>query len=156
MTGSDGGVLVLCTGNSCRSQMTEGFLRRHAGGRFEVYSAGTEPAGEIHPLARRVMAERGVDLSGQRPKDYREILGRIPVHTLITVCDGAARACPALWPGVRRRLEWPTDDPAAFVGDAQETLEEFRRVRDELEARVLDYLASGPTPSVEPAARPAG
>ena len=135
------GVLVLCTGNSCRSQIAEGFLRKHAGDRFAIYSAGTEPAAEIHPLARTVMAEKGVDLADHRPKSYREFLGRIPVHTVIIVCDGAARSCPSVWPGVMERLMWPTDDPAAFVGSGDETLEEFRRVRDELEARVLDWLS---------------
>ena len=138
------GLLVLCTGNSCRSQITEALLRKHAGDRFAVYSAGTEPAAEIHPLVHTVMAEVGLDLAGQRPKDYREFLGRVQVHTVIIVCDGAARSCPAVWPGVEERLLWPTDDPAAFVGDEAQTLAEFRRVRDELEGRVLEYLESSP------------
>ena len=138
------GVLVLCTGNSCRSQITEAFLRHHGGDRLEVYSAGTEPAGEIHPLVYTVMAEKGLDLAGQRPKEYRCYLGRIPVHTLIIVCDGAAKACPAVWPGAMERIFWPTDDPAAFEGDAEEALAEFRRVRDELEARVREFVAGLP------------
>jgi arsenate reductase len=136
------GVLVLCTGNSCRSQMAEAFLRQHGGDRFEVYSAGTEPAGEIHPLVHTVMAERGLDLSRHYPKDCRDFLGTIAVHTLIIVCDGAARSCPTVWPGVTQRLIWPTDDPAAFAGDGEQTLAEFRRVRDELEGRVLEFLES--------------
>ena len=136
------GVLVLCTGNSCRSQMAEAFLRRHSGGRFEVASAGTEPADGIHPLVHLVMAEVGIDLSGHRPKSHLEFLGKIPVHTVIIVCDGAAKACPSVWPGVRERLLWPTEDPAAFEGDGEETLEKFRRVRDELEARVEAWLDS--------------
>lgn len=139
------GILVLCTGNSCRSQIAEAFLRRHAGPAFVVHSAGTEPAGEIHPLVYTVMAEKGLDLSDQHPKDYRDLLGRIPVHTLITVCDGAAEACPAVWPGVVVRLHWSTDDPAAFIGGEKETLEEFRRVRDELEGRVLSFCEALPT-----------
>ncbi|MFQ5349026.1 MAG: arsenate reductase ArsC [Thermoanaerobaculia bacterium] len=136
-------VLVLCTGNSCRSQITEAFLRKHAEGRFAVYSAGTEPAEEIHPLVHVVMAEKAVELTDQRPKSYREFLGKIPVHTVIIVCDGAAKACPSVWPGVVERLMWPTEDPAAFVGEGDETLERFRQVRDELETRVLAWLGSG-------------
>ena len=138
------GVLVLCTGNSCRSQITEAFLRQQVGDRYEVYSAGTEPASEIHPRVYTVMAEKGLDLAGQQPRDYREFLGRIPVHTVIIVCGGAAESCPAVWPGVMERLLWPTDDPAAFEGDEEETLAEFRRVRDELEGRVLEFVASLP------------
>ena len=141
MSKQGAGVLVLCTGNSCRSQITEAFLRAHAGDRFQAMSAGTEPAGEIHPLTYTVMAEKGLDLAAQRPKSYREYLGRVPVHTLIIVCDGAARACPSMWPGVVERLMWPTEDPAAFVGGEEETLEKFRAVRDELEGRVLEWLA---------------
>ncbi len=134
------GILVLCPGNSCRSQMAEGFLRHHAGDRFAVHSAGTEPSHEVHPLAVAVMAERGIDLSDQRPKSYREFLGRVPVQTVVIVCDGAAKACPSVWPGVMERLMWPTEDPATFVGGEEETRQKFRQVRDELEARVLAWL----------------
>ena len=138
------GILVLCTGNSCRSQITEALLRRHAGDRFEIYSAGTEPAEEIHPLVHTVMEEKGYDLSRQYPKSYHDFLGRIAVHTLIIVCDGAAKSCPAVWPGVMDRLLWPTDDPAAFVGDQEATLNEFRRVRDELDERVRELVETLP------------
>ncbi len=141
-------MLVLCTGNSCRSQMAEALLRRHGGERFEVHSAGTEPATEIHPLAREVLAEIDVDLAGHRPKSYKELFGRVPVHTLIIVCDGAARACPSVWPGVNDRLLWPTEDPAAFVGSAGEMRAKFRQVRDELAERVRDFVATR-----QPAAR---
>ena len=133
-------VLVLCTGNSCRSQMAEAFLRHHGGKRIEAFSAGTEPAAEIHPLARRVMAERGLDLAGQHPKAYGDYLGGKAIRILITVCGGAAESCPAVWPGVGERLHWPIEDPAAFVGSDEETLAEFRRVRDEIEARVRGWL----------------
>ena len=135
-------MLVLCTGNSCRSQMAEAFLRRYAGGRLRVSSAGTEPAAEIHPLARRVMAEEGLDLEGQYPEDYRVYLGKVPIRTLITVCDGAAESCPAVWPGVEERLHWPTEDPAAFVGGDEESLARFRQVRDELKTRVRQWLTA--------------
>ena len=136
-------VLVLCTGNSCRSQMAEAFLRHYGGGRVRAHSAGTEPAAEIHPLARRVMAEKGLDLADHYPKDLGVFLDRVPIRTLITVCGGAAETCPAAWPGVEERLHWATEDPAAFVGNAAETLAEFRRVRDELEGRVRCWLEQG-------------
>ena len=135
-------VLVLCTGNSCRSQMAEAFLRRYGEGRLQAYSAGTEPTAEIHPMARRVMEEVGLDLKGQHPKEYRVYLDRVPIDTLITVCNGAAESCPAVWPGAMRRLHWATDDPAAFVGSEAETLAEFRRVRDELATRVRGWLGA--------------
>jgi arsenate reductase (thioredoxin) len=133
------GILVLCTGNSCRGQMAEAFLRKHAGDRYEVYSAGTQPAESIHPLTYAVMAEVGLDLAGQRPKPMSEYLGRVLVQTLISVCEEAARSCPAVWPGVRERLRWPFDDPAAFTGGEAERLAEFRRVRDAIEARVRSW-----------------
>lgn len=133
-------ILVLCTGNSCRSQMAEGFLRQAAGDAFNVYSAGTEPKDEVHPLAVQVMAEVGIDISGQRPKGVREYLGRLPIRYLIIVCSGANEACPQIFPGLSERLFWPFDDPASFEGPPDETLEEFRRVRDEIDARVLEWL----------------
>ncbi len=136
------GVLVLCTGNSCRSQMAEAFLRRYGEGQLRAFSAGTEPAAEIHPMARRVMAEEGLDLEGQYPKEYGVYLDKVAIGILITVCGGAAETCPAVWPGVEERLHWPTEDPAAFVGSEEETLAEFRRVRDRLKARVRDWLAA--------------
>lgn len=129
-------ILVLCTGNSARSQMAEAILRRRLGDRFEVLSAGTEPAERIHPLAVEVMAEAGYDLSGQRPKHLREFLGTAAVHTVIIVCDGAARTCPAIWPGARQRLLWPLPDPAAAAGDDPARRAAFRAVRDALEERV--------------------
>ena len=140
MSGEAPGVLVLCTGNSCRSQMAEAFLRRYGEGRLWASSAGTEPAAAIHPLARRVMAEEGLDLEGQYPKGYGVYLDKVPIRTLITVCDGAAESCPAVWPGVEERVHWPTEDPAAFVGGREETLATFRRVRDELKRRARHWL----------------
>ena len=136
------GVLVLCTGNSCRSQMAEGFLRHYGAERVEAFSAGTEPAPEIHPMALLVMAEEGLDLAGQYPKEFGAYLDGEAIETLITVCGGAAESCPAVWPGVNERLHWPIEDPAAFVGGAEETLARFREVRDELKRRVRDWLAA--------------
>lgn len=137
------GIIVLCTGNSCRSQMAEGFLRLHAGDRFDVYSAGTEPADRVHPLSVVVMEERGVDLSGHTPKSVSEFLGTVPIHTAIVVCDGASRSCPAVWPGVQERLFWPFEDPATFEGTHEEKLVRFREIRDLIEARILEWLDTG-------------
>jgi len=125
-------VLVLCTGNSCRSQMAEGFLRRYRGDEFEAHSAGTEPKGEVHPLAVRVMNEIGIDISRQKPKPLGMYLGRLPVHHLLIVCDHANDTCPRIWPGAFTRDYFPFDDPAGFVGTEEETLDAFRRVRDEI------------------------
>ncbi|HEX9731993.1 MAG TPA: arsenate reductase ArsC [Thermoanaerobaculia bacterium] len=136
------GVLVLCTGNSCRSQMAQAFLERHGGDRFAVYSAGSEPAPEVHPLTVRVMREADIDLSGRRPRHLDEYLGKVAVHTLITVCDAAAKSCPAVWPGVRQRLAWPFEDPASFAGTDEERIAKFREVRDAIEARVRDWVGS--------------
>lgn len=135
-------ILVLCTGNSCRSQMAEGYFQHYASDRFRVYSAGTEPKDEIHALAIQVMAEDGIDLSGQRPKGLKGILGRLPVRFLIIVCSGANEHCPVTFPGVLKRLFWPFDDPAAFEGTPQERLDDFRRVRDEIKQRILAWLES--------------
>ena len=129
-------VLFLCTGNSCRSQMAEGFLRHTAGDRFEVYSAGSEPKEEVHPLAIHVMAESGIDISDHRPKHVGDYLGRLPVRHLIVVCGGANENCPRIFPGMQTRTFWNLDDPAAFVGSDEDTLDEFRRIRDEIETRI--------------------
>jgi len=133
-------VLVLCTGNSCRSQMAEGFLREYAGERFHVFSAGTEPKEIVHPLAVQVMAEAGIDISHQHPKGLKEFLGRLQVRYLIIVCDGANESCPRVFPGLAERLFWPFDDPAAFAGSPEKTVSEFRRVRDEIKERILAWL----------------
>jgi arsenate reductase len=137
-------LLVLCTGNSARSQMAEAIFRDRAGDRFDVLSAGTEPAPRVHPLAVEVMAELGLDLSAHRPKHLRELLGTAPVHTVVIVCDGAARSCPAVWPGARERLLWPFPDPAAADGSEEERRATFRAVRDAIAARV-DAWAGEPS-----------
>jgi len=133
-------VLVLCTGNSCRSQMAEGFLRQLAGDRFNVFSAGTEPKDEVHPLAIEVLAEVGIDISRQHPKSVKEFLGRLPVRYLIIVCDGANESCPRIFPGLVERLFWPFDDPAKFAGTPAATIAEFRRVRDAIRERIVQWL----------------
>jgi len=131
-------VLFLCTGNSARSQMAEAFLRKHGADRFEAYSAGLEPK-EIHPLTRQVLAERGIDMADQYAKDLGEYMGRVHFGYLITVCDRAEQRCP-IFPGMGLRLHWPFEDPAGVAGSEEEKLAVFRRVRDEIEARVLDWL----------------
>lgn len=125
-------VLILCTGNSCRSQMAEAFLRTYRGSGFEIASAGTEPADVVHPLAVQVMAEVGIDIAEQQPKTLRQFLGTAPVRHLLIVCDHAGRSCPRIWPGCYSRHLMPFDDPAEARGSEQERLTVFRRVRDEI------------------------
>jgi arsenate reductase len=137
-------ILVLCTGNSCRSQMAEGYLRYFAGHRFNVHSAGTDPKDEVHPLAVQVMLDAGIDISEQRPKGLQEFLGRMPIRYLIIVCSGADESCPRIFPGLSERLFWPFDDPAHFEGTPEETVAEFRRVRDEIRERVIEWLKAFP------------
>lgn len=133
-------VLFLCTGNSCRSQMAEGFLRKLAGDQYDVHSAGTEAKGEIHPLAIKVMVEKGIDLAGQYPKGIEKYLGRLPVRRLIIVCGGAEEKCPRVFPGILTREFWPFDDPAAYTGPAEGALFEFRAIRDQIEGRIKQWL----------------
>ena len=131
-------VLFLCTGNSCRSQMAEAFLRQIAGNRFEVFSAGLEPT-TIHPMTYKVMAEVGFDLNGQRAKSVDEYLGKVKFQYLITVCDDADKNCPTVWPGMVSRMHWSFEDPARFIGSEEEKLSKFREVRDQVHRRVLDW-----------------
>lgn len=134
-------ILVLCTGNSARSQMAQAYLSRELAGSIDVYSAGTEPAKEVHPMTLKVLEEAGFDLEDRTPKGFRQFLGHLPVHTLIIVCDGAAKACPAAWPGVMERLFWPFEDPAAAEGSEEEKLQKFREIRDQIEAKVKSYVS---------------
>ena len=120
-------VLILCTGNSCRSQMAEGILRHYGGDKFEVESAGSAPS-EVNPIAIEVMTEIGIDISGHRSKHVKEILGR-HFHYVITVCDNANESCPT-FPGPSQRLHWPFPDPPHAQEVTDEVKEEFRKVRD--------------------------
>ena len=126
-------VLFLCTGNTARSQMAEAFLKKYAGDRFEVFSAGYEPK-EINPYTRQVMSEVGIDLSGHQAKSVKDFLGRIEVRYLIIVCEKAEKACPKAFPGVLVRMFWPFDDPAAALGTEEDKLQKFRDVRDQIES----------------------
>jgi len=130
-------VLILCTGNSCRSQLAEGILRHVAGDFLMVASAGSKPAGFVHPLAVTAMMEIGIDISRHASKHMSEFLTQ-HVETVITVCGNADQACPA-FPGQVFRHHWPFDDPARAVG--AEPLVAFRRVRDEIRARFEAYAA---------------
>lgn len=130
-------VLFLCTHNSARSQMAEGWLRALAGGRLEAASAGTE-ATRVHPLAARVMAEVGIDLSGHASKTLDRVLGE-PWDHVITVCDAAAERCP-VFPGRAERLHWSFPDPSQATGSEEDRLAVFRRVRDEIGARLRAWL----------------
>lgn len=133
-------ILVLCTGNSCRSHLAEGLLRAALGDGFEVASAGSNPAGYVHPLAIRAMEEIGIDLAGHHSKHLDEFLDR-EVETVITVCGNADQACP-VFPGQANRHHWPFDDPAHATGTEEEQLAVFRRVRDEI-SRVFGAYAAG-------------
>jgi len=124
-------ILVLCTGNSCRSQMAEAFLARAGGDRVAVSSAGTHPTA-VHPMTIRVLGEAGIDWSAARSKSMTEFLDR-PFEVVVTVCDDAREACP-VFPGGGRRVHRAFPDPAAITGTETERLEAFRRVRDEVRA----------------------
>lgn len=132
-------VLFVCTHNSARSQMAEAFLRKYAGDRFDVYSAGLEPA-EIHPYTRQVMAEVGMDLAGHTAKGLQQYLGQVHFAYLITVCSRADQLCP-IFPGMGQRLSWPFEDPAAVEGTPGQKLDKFRQVRDQIEQRIKTWLA---------------
>jgi arsenate reductase len=132
-------VLILCVGNSARSQMAEAFLKKYAGDRFEVYSAGYDPR-DIHPLTRQVMAEAGLDLKDQYAKGLKDFLGVMEFRYLIVVCQKAEERCPRIFPGIFHRLYWPFDDPVAFQGTETEKLAKFREVRDQIEARIKLWL----------------
>ncbi len=132
-------VLILCTGNSCRSHLAEGLLRAVAGDLFEVHSAGSKPAGYVHPLAIRAMQEIGIDISGHRSKSMKEFMAT-PIETVITVCGVADQACP-IFPGQVNRHHWPFDDPAHATGTEEEQLAVFRRVRNEIRRTLEAYVA---------------
>jgi arsenate reductase len=143
MAGRPHAILFLCTGNSARSQMAEGFARRLTPPELRIYSAGTEPK-SVHPRAVKVMAERDVDISNQRSKD----VSAVPVEEIdlvVTLCGDAAERCPA-FPAARGRLHWPIADPAQARGSDAEVMEVFRRVRDEIEKLVVALLGEWSDP----------
>lgn len=135
-------MLFLCTGNSCRSQMAEGFLKAIAGDRIQALSAGVNPAGYVHQKAIQVMQELNIDISEQRSKHINEFLPPAsPLPDLIIgVCADADTECP-VFPAAVERWQWPFDDPHYAVGDEARKLSEFRRVRDEIRDRILQHFS---------------
>jgi arsenate reductase len=130
-------ILILCTGNSARSQMAEGLLRHAAGDRFDVFSGGTNPS-RVRPEAISVMRELGIDLTGHRSKHVDELVGQ-PFDYVLTVCDNAREICP-VFPGKTIALHHSFEDPATVQGSEEERLRAFRRVRDE----IREYLGIFP------------
>ncbi|MCF6312930.1 MAG: arsenate reductase ArsC [Verrucomicrobiales bacterium] len=132
-------ILILCTGNSCRSHMAEGVLREVAGDLFEVFSAGSNPAGYVHPLGIEVMKEIGIDISSHSSKRLDRYL-QSGIDTVITVCGDADQACPT-FPGKVHRYHWGFDDPPKSVREGEQEIEAFRRVRDEIRKVFGAYVA---------------
>jgi arsenate reductase len=133
-------VLILCTGNSCRSHLAEGILRAAAGDLIDVASAGSKPAGYVHPKSIEVLKEIGIDISAHHSKHMDEFLNR-PVDTVITVCGNADQACP-MFPGQLHRFHWGFEDPAHATGTEDEVLNEFRLIRDQIRL-VFEAYAAG-------------
>ena len=130
-------VLILCTGNSARSQMAEGLLRHDGGGSSEVFSAGTNPT-QVRPEAIAAMREVGIDISGHRSKSVDEFVGQT-FDYIITVCDNAKETCP-VFPARTKRIHWSVEDPAAVEGSEYERLAAFRRIRDELRGHLQRFI----------------
>lgn len=133
-------ILILCTGNSCRSHMAEGFLRQALGDRHEVFSAGAKPSGYVHPLAIEVMKEAGVDVSNHSSKHLDQFLDS-GIHTVITVCDNANEACP-VFPSQTNRYHWAFEDPPHAQREGEEAIDAFRRIRDQIQ-QVFGAYAAG-------------
>jgi len=132
-------VLFLCTGNSARSQIAEAFLRKYAGDNFQVFSAGAEPSDKIFPPVVTVMKEIGIDISTATPKGLDTYLGHVHFSKVIMVCAKADQKCPQIF-GSAQRLYWPFDDPAAVQGTEAEILEACRRIRDQIDAKIHEWL----------------
>jgi arsenate reductase len=131
-------VLILCTGNSARSQMAEGLLRHDGGKQFEVYSAGTHPS-FVREEAIEAMREIGIDIASQRSKSVDEFIGQA-FDYVITVCDNAKENCP-VFPAQSKRIHWSFEDPAAAFGDKNARLAEFIRVRDQIRQKLQNFIA---------------
>jgi arsenate reductase len=131
-------ILFICTGNSCRSQMAEAFMNKLGGDRFTAFSAGSDPAGYVHPLAIKTMRERGIDISKNKSKSL-DIYLQEPWDMVVTVCDDANEACP-FFPGGKIREHWGFDDPAKFVGSEEQKRTFFRKIALEIENRIRQFL----------------
>ena len=131
-------IMFLCTGNTCRSQMAEGFAREFGRGTVEAHSAGVNPAGVVHPKSREVMKEAGADISGQTSKCIdMELL--LKMDMVITLCGNAEAACPVI-PSQTKRAHWPIDDPVKAEGTEEEVMDAFRRARDEIKVRTVNLI----------------
>lgn len=135
----DRNILFLCTGNAARSQMAEAVLRQHAGEQLEAFSAGIEPKASVFPPVVEVMREIGIDLSSQKPKGIEQYLGRVHFEAVIIVCANAEKKCPTIFGSVRR-LFWPFEDPAAATGSPEDILAVCRRVRNQIDRRICEWL----------------
>ncbi|MBT5927681.1 MAG: arsenate reductase ArsC [Verrucomicrobia bacterium] len=133
-------ILILCTGNSCRSHMAEGILRHAVGDTAHVHSAGSDPTGLVHPNAIEVLKEVGMDISSHTSKHMNDFLDK-DIAVVITVCDNADQACPN-FPGQVRRYHWPFPDPAKVEGSEEEVLQVFRQVRDQIRL-IFDMYGAG-------------
>jgi len=134
-------LLILCTGNSARSQMAEAYFEKLAGDKFNVVSAGLEPR-PVNPLAIQVMKEDGIDISHKRSKGVKEFLGRMTFQAVIFVCEKAEMNCPTVFPFSLKRFSWPFEDPAAFEGSDEARLEKFRDIRDQIKEKIEASLVS--------------
>lgn len=141
-------VLFVCSMNSARSQMAEGWLHHLAGDRYGTYSAGIH-ATQVNPLAIKVMKEAGVDIAHQTSNSTAEYLGKLSVTYLVIVCDKAAEQCPSSWPGVRMRFFWPFPDPAAVEGLEDVKLQAFREVRDQIKTKIESWLSEIEEPTTQ-------
>ena len=137
MTPSTKLILILCTGNSCRSHLAEGILRAALGDAAIVASAGSQPAGNVHPMAIEVMNEMDIDISSHTSKHLNDFLEH-DIHTVITVCGNADSVCP-VFPGQVHKHHWPFEDPAQAEGNDEEKRAIFRRVRDEIREKFEAY-----------------
>lgn len=133
--------LFLCTGNSARSQMGEAFLRAFANDHFDVFSAGLEPKGEIHPVVRTVMNEIGLPMEGQHSKSVNEYLGKVTFAYTVTVCGGAEEKCPRVFLSMGKHMFWPFEDPATIEGTPDEILAKVRAIRDQMAEKIQSWLS---------------
>jgi len=136
-------IMFLCTGNTCRSQMAEGFAGALGRGIIEAYSAGLRPAGSIHPRAMLVMGEAGIDISGQRSEGIdQDLMHKMDI--IVTLCGNAEASCPSTPPEIRR-IHWPIDDPVTASGSEEEIMTAFRNARDEIRDRIITLISSLPS-----------
>ncbi len=131
-------VLILCTGNSCRSQMAEGLWNHYGRGEWQAFSAGSKPSGYVHQLAVQAMDHMDLDISAAQSKDFGEFVND-PFDLVVTVCDNAQEACP-VFPEATETLHWPFDDPALATGSDTEKIQFFERVRDQIATQIKLYL----------------